>query len=369
MFAQVAAADPPPTWQVAWRRTCRRDLSADARGLTEREVSWCYGHFDVRSGRYLRPQSMAELDTRDGAATESAPGLQVPRGYALVRECDQDAALFRRRRRFELRVRGQEHPALTLPRGQVPMTCTRSDDGLRLAVTTADGVTVYARRNTTYIATARWTARSLGSLVFAADGDVLLGWRQDETLLTAWRIGAPGVARGLPRSDAPRAYACQPGRSAVPWVRVHHAYDCEPAPPQADHGLLGMCDGADVFVSDAAEFADHRANDRRWARAVAERYGWSEATRVWRAPWGDRVVAWSYVGHPRNVYNFRFDVRVVEHGDALYRVELETLHAGPADPENFPDAAYHVALDRGRLDTLIRAMFDPRASQSPLASR
>lgn len=366
--AGEAAADPPPTWQVAWRRTCRRDLTGDAPSLTERDVSWCYGHFDARSGRYLRPQSTAEFDARDAAPAESARRPEVPRGYALVSECDEDAALVRRRRRFEVRVRGQEHPALTLPSGQVPTRCARSTDGSRLAVTTDDGITVYARRVTAYVATARWTARGLGSLAFVDGGDALLGWRRDETLLTAWRIGAPVVARGLPTSEAPRSYACEPGQSGVPWARNHYAYDWEPPPPRADHGLLGMCDGADVFATDAAEFADQRADDRRWARAVAQRYGWGDAApRVWRAPWGDRVVAWSYEGSPGNVYDYHFDVRVVEHGDTLYRVELETLHNGPADPEYFPDARYQAALDRGHLDALLRAMFDPRGLRRSVA--
>lgn len=363
-----ASADPPATWSVAWRRTCRRDLGVDAQHVDEREVAWCYAHFDTRSGRYLRPQSVDEIDERTEGPARSP---EVPTGYTLVSECDEDSALVRRRGRFEVRVRGQTRPAWTQRRGLAPTSCARSDDGSQLAVTTTDGVTTHARRGAGYVATARWTERGLAAVAFVDHGDTLLGWRSDETLLTAWRVGAPAVERGLPMSDTPRSYACAPGGSSIEWMPFLTAYDVGPRAPRAEHGLLGVCDGADVYATDAAEFTDQGADDRRWARAVAERYemgGMVQAPRVWRAPWGDRVAAWS-VRRPYVILDFAYDVRVVEHDGTLYRVEMETLHDGPADRESFPRARYEVALDRGRMETLLRAMFDPRGLRRRVSSR
>jgi hypothetical protein len=132
--ARDAAADPPGTWSVAWRRTCRRALGADAQRVDEREVSWCYGHFDARSGRYLGPQTEAEFNGRlDARASEPRPS-EVPRGYTLVSECDEDSALVRRRGRFEVRIRHQTQPAVTFRRGFEPTHCARSTDGSQLAV-------------------------------------------------------------------------------------------------------------------------------------------------------------------------------------------------------------------------------------------
>ena len=257
---------------------------------------------------------------------------------------------------------------MTFTRGFEPIACARGLDGAQLAVATADGVTMHVRRGGGYVATARWTERGLAALAFVDRGRTLLGWRGDETLLTAWRVGAPTPARGLPSSDAPRSYACVAGAHGVPWQSTTFAYDTPPRAPRAEHGLLGWCDGADVYATDAAEFADFRADDRRWARAVAERYG-GAAPRVWRAPWGDRVAAWTYRQSPQCVYDYRFEVRAVEHGDTLYRVIIETLHEAPAEMELFPDARYEVALGRGRMEALLRAMFDPSPPRRAHAAR
>jgi hypothetical protein len=78
------------------------------------------------------------------------------------------------------------------------------------------------------------------------------------------------------------------------------------------------------------------------------------------------VAAWS-VRRPYVTLPFAYDVRVVEHDGTLYRVELETLHDGPADPEEYPRARYEVALDRGRMDALLRAMFEPAGRRSVAA--
>ena len=139
------------------------------------------------------------------------------------------------------------------------------------------------------------------------------------------------------------------------------AYDVQPRAPRAEHGLLGVCDGADIYATEAAEFARYHDDDRRWATAVAERYemaGMAQLPRVWRTSWGDRVAAWS-VRRPYVILPFTYDVRVVEHDGTLYRVEMETLHDGPADSETYPGARYEIALDRGRMDALLRAMFEP----------
>lgn len=356
-----AAADPPATWQVAWRRACHSPLypGADRASDDEREVAWCRERFDARSGRYLGLQPQPTLAEESRSAPTWRP-MDISRGDARIEDCDEDSALVRRRGRVELRIRNQSRPALTFRRGFAPTHCARSDDGSQLAVSTADGVTMHVRRGVGYVATARWTERDLLAIAFVDHGSTLLGWRSDETLLTAWRIGAPTVARGLPTSPGPRAYACEAGRHGVPWMFAQFAYDAPPRAPRAEHGLLGMCDGADVYATDAAEFADFRADDRRWARAVEERYGFARTARVWRTPWGDRVAAWSYVGSPGPALDYRYDVRVVEHGDTLYRVQMQTLHTVPYEhEEGFPDGRYEVALDRGRMDTLLRAMFAP----------
>lgn len=59
----------------------------------------------------------------------------------------------------------------------------------------------------------------------------------------------------------------------------------------------------------------------------------------------------------------------MEHGDTLYRVIMETLHEAPAEMELFPDARYEVALGRGRMDALLRAMFDPSPPRRAHAAR
>ncbi len=366
-FAAEAAADPPATWAVAWRRTCRGTFDAGDTATEDARVTWCYAHFDARSGRYLGPQSEAERNARWEPSTATSPPPAVPVGYTLVGACDADSALVRRRGRFEVRLRGQARPALALNPGTVPTGCARSVDGTRLAVTTADGVTMHLRRDDRYVATARWTERGLSALSFADHGDTLIGWRRDLTLMTAWRVGAPVVARRLPLSNAPRSYDCQSLPSVIGWVQYATVHDVPPRAPRAEHGFVSVCDRADVYATDAAEFADFRSDDRRWARAVAQRYQVAgRPPRVWRAPWGDRVAAWMYEPHPHWSQNYGVEVRVVEHGGTLYRFEADELHSGPTgpiDPEYFPDAGYYIALDRGRLDGLLRAMFDPPGSR------
>lgn len=337
-----------PRWGVAYHRGCRRFDPTLA--LAGDGFHWC-GHAFTLDGRHL-----GALPERDGAALD-APAPEAPPPDARAQRVRAIARRLGLRRLRDLWL-GRDDTALVWT-GDATLTRISTSDGRRLttyrapaaiadvqtsltldrvAYRSGGDVVVLALERERYRRALRVpsSARAYATSLLSDDGRTLLVYRS-EAMLTVYREGAGDLT-------LPPAPAITPPAG---WVSIEYAYpwwthvtleDGYPhgAVPGDGHGLIAAWRAprgystAEVYATDAHEFAATGDDRRAWSRAVLARYGGREVgasvhdLRVGRDRGRERAMSWwtPATGNRLAAGDYRTHVRIFERGAWLYRVEV-----------------------------------------------